>query len=220
MNKYFFDLDNTICESRTKITGEMFKLLKQLKGEIVVISGAETKQIKKQIGNLTKYIMGQSGSETPYWNIKLIDKEKKEILNHIKSIQEFFPKYVGEDLIQDRGCQISFSFVGHNADLDKKRAFDKNGVFRKSVLKTFPFISETLECRVAGTTCLDYTLKEYTKGKNIERFIANRGWNKDECIYFGDALWKGGNDESVIGVIPVCEVANPTDLMVKLKEYV
>jgi hypothetical protein len=27
-------------------------------------------------------------------------------------------------------------------------------------------------------------------------------WQKEDCLYIGDALFPGGNDETVVGVIP------------------
>lgn len=218
--KYFFDMDGTICESRQLVSPEMKKALHKLKSDIVIISGASKKQMRKQIGkNTTKYIMGQSGAE--YFKKLLSKKEKEEIYTHIGKIKKLMPDYFIDetDLIQDRGSQISLSFIGHNADHEKKRTFDKGGLYRQSILNTIPFKSDTLEVRVAGTTCLDYVMKEYTKGKSIEKLIAQKGWNKDECIYFGDALFKGGNDETVIGVITTVAVANPQDLLNKLKNY-
>ena len=43
-------------------------------------------------------------------------------------------------------------------------------------------------------------------------------WNKDECVYYGDALIPGGNDESVIGVIETIPVVNHRDTYRKLQE--
>ena len=39
------------------------------------------------------------------------------------------------------------------------------------------------------------------------------GWKKEECVYFGDMLFPGGNDESVIGVIDTEAVENPDDTL-------
>ena len=44
----------------------------------------------------------------------------------------------------------------------------------------------------------------FKKGKNkfnINRLIDLKGWEKEECLFFGDALFPGGNDETVNGVI-------------------
>ena len=225
MSKYkhfFFDMDGTLTESRSPISHDMKKLIHKIDGDIIVISGAEKKQMRKQVGNLA-YLLSQSGAECRYWKLKLKTKEKEEVLAHVDKIRKFFPHYFknGEgDLLQDRGCQMSFSFIGHNADLEKKKQFDRSGVFRKTVLNTIPFTSETLEVRVGGTTCFDYTNKEFVKGKSLQKLIKYEDWNKDECVYFGDALFEGGNDETVIGVMDTVQVENPQDLLNKLKQYV
>lgn len=223
MYKHFlFDLDNTLANSRLPMKPEMIEMVKKLKGDITVISGADKTQIKKQVGKLAKYILGQYGACSPFWNIKLTKKEKAEVYDHLAKVKKFFPQYFKDesDLVQDRGSLIAFSFVGHNADLEKKGAFDRSGLFRQSILKTIPFESENMLCKIAGTTCFDYSNKNLSKGKNIERLIAHKGWNKDECIYFGDSLKSGGNDETVIGVIETVEVVNPADLLSKLEKYV
>ena len=216
-NHFFLDLDGTITESRQDISFEMFGRLSKLGlfNDIIVISGAEKNRIEKQLKKLpVDYIMAQSGNETKFWNDKLTREEKEEIYNHVNKIV-----YIKQDMLDDRGCQVSLSFVGHHADVEEKKQFDPDGLKRIDILKEFPFESETLECRVAGATCLDYTRKNGTKGKNIERLIKHLDWKKEDCIYFGDKLFKGGNDESVIGVIDTVEVANPTELLEKLKLY-
>jgi HAD superfamily hydrolase (TIGR01484 family) len=219
--KFFLDMDGTICESKQPITKEVKKALHKLKSDIVIISGASKKQMRKQLGkNITKYILGQSGAE--YFKLKLTAKDKADVYAHLAKIKRYFPHYFKDenDLIEDRGSQITLSFIGHNADIEKKRVFDRGGLWRQGVLNTIPFKSELLEVRVAGTTCLDYTNKGFTKGQSILKFIIQKDWNRDECIYFGDALFKGGNDESVKGIIKTVEVENPQDLILKLKEYV
>ncbi len=41
-------------------------------------------------------------------------------------------------------------------------------------------------------------------------------WEKSECLFFGDALFPEGNDETVIGVIETIQVENPDDCYQKL----
>ena len=224
MKHFILDMDGTITESRQIISPDMMRALGSLQCEnIVVVSGADKKQIKKQLGNFKpRHILAQSGNDSPFWKVKLTKKEKQEVVEHIKKIKRFFPHYFekGEsDLLQDRGSQMAFSFIGHNADTNKKRDFDCKGVLRGAILKTIPLNSNKLEVRVAGTTCLDYTKKNKNKGKNIEKLIRHLNWNKEDCIYFGDALSPGRNDETVIGVIKTVEVKDPADLIVKLKPY-
>ena len=223
MKHFILDLDGTITESRQVIKPETFKALCSLECEDVsVISGADAEQMKKQLGGFKpRYILAQSGNDTKFWKEKLTKEEIVEIMNHIDKINELYPEYflTVKDLIQNRGSQLAFSFIGHNANIETKKAFDPQGDFRKEVLNKIPFNSNQLTVRVAGTTCLDYTIANGTKGKNIEKLIKHLNWNKDDCIYFGDALAPGKNDETVVGVIQTVEVKDPEDLIEKLKPY-
>lgn len=207
-------MDNTICESRQKITPSMKKRLLRL-GKIIVISGASREQMEYQLDGMNCTILAQSGNDTPLWKNKLSEKEKEEIWNHITSI----PTSFDYAWVQDRGCQLSLSLTGHEANLNKKKRFDPKQKKRKNLLEMWPFKSENLMVSIAGTTCFDYTRKEGTKGKNISRWIKHKRLSKRECIYFGDALFKGGNDETVIGVIDTEIVTNPKDLLIKIKKY-
>jgi len=45
------------------------------------------------------------------------------------------------------------------------------------------------------------------------------GWNKKGCLYIGDALFPGGNDETVVGVIETKSVRNPEDTFTLLEEF-
>lgn len=225
MKHFFFDMDGTICESRQIISAQMKKQLAKLRAKgnsIIVISGAERERIKKQLDGLkVDYIMAQSGSDSPFWKRKITTYQEIEVEQHLREIKKQYPFYNWSsfDLVDRRGCQISFSFVGHHEDLEIKNKFDPDGSTRINILKKVPFYSLSLECKVAGSTCYDYTHKEYTKGKNIERLIKRVKWDKKDCVYFGDKLFKGGNDETVIGVIETVEVKSPEDLSAKLKAH-
>jgi hypothetical protein len=100
--------------------------------------------------------------------------------------------------------------------VDDKEKFDPQGVRRTNLLATHPLTSETIEVKVAGTTCLDYFRKGHNKGYNIARLCTYKDWNPDTCLYFGDALFPGGNDETVIGIIDTEAVENPDDTYAKL----
>jgi len=212
---YIFDLDGTITESRQKISKELKDFLSNLPN-LTVISGASKEQMEYQLDGLKCNILSQSGNDTPLWQNKLTAQEKHEIYRHIFSLDWIIEPW----MIEDRGCQLSPSLIGHKAPFDIKKKFDPDQKIRKKLLKKCPFKSRTLVCRIAGTTCIDYTRKNGDKGHNLERWIKENKLNKDDCIYFGDALFEGGNDESVIGVIKTVEVLNPQDLLIKLKKYV
>lgn len=212
----FLDMDGTITESKQTISPQMLKTLKALKCPITVISGASREQMEKQLNGLPCVILAQSGNDTPLWQNQISMQDRFEIVNHIKS---FLAPYGFLELTENRGCQVSLSLIGHNVNQELKKNFDPKQIIRRAILKQHPFKSKTLSVKIAGTTCLDYTHKKGTKGENIKRWIKETNLNKKDCVYFGDALFKGGNDESVKGIIKVVSVANSTDLMLKLKEY-
>lgn len=216
---FFFDVDGTLTESRQVISNKVDLVISNLTysgKDTIAISGASKKQMLFQLNFcFIDYIMAQSGNDTAFWCNKLTEEEITEIYIHANKIT-----LIEKDMLENRGCQVAFSLVGHNALIEKKKEFDPTKGIRKVILKKFPFKSKTLICKVAGTTCLDYTRKNGTKGKNIAKLIKHLGWKKSECIYFGDALFKGGNDESVIKVIKTVEVSNPQDLLEKLSKYI
>lgn len=202
-------MDGTITRSRSLITQEMKEVLGKLPKPVVVISGASYEQIEKQLDGFPALIMAQNGNDAfPYWEDRIEPPGEipKEIMEHIHLISQ-----VKDDMIEHRGCQISLSFLGHHAPISEKEKFDPDKSFRTKVLQMYPFKSENYEVKIAGTTCLDYFKKGHHKGYNIEKLIKTLNLKKKQCLYIGDALFPGGNDESVIGVIETKQVENPQE---------
>lgn len=208
----FLDCDNTICESKQKISLEMKKALLAQNCPIIVISGASREQMEYQLDGLKCTILAQSGNDTPLWKNELNNKEIIEVQAHCWSCGG----NLQEEYLENRGGQFSFSLIGHRAHLNQKKQFDPQQKIRQAILKQHPFKSKTLQVTIAGTTCLDYTRKNGTKGANIKRWIKENKINKKDCVYYGDALFKGGNDYSVKGVIKTISVSSPADLLKKL----
>lgn len=219
-------MDGTVTPSRSKIHPDMKAFLSSLDQTIAIISGSHNVQMAFQMDDLPIIKMGQNGNHvidsdgTELWFDKLTAEEKQEIMIHAEIVWEACDKNVPDpnDLFEDRGSQISLSIYGHHADPAEKKAFDGDFKKRKALLEQFPFDSETLEVKLGGSTCLDYFKKGRNKGYNIARLIQLKNWNRDECIFFGDALFPGGNDETVVGVIETVQVADEHDCLVKLTE--
>ncbi|HEY9585312.1 MAG TPA: HAD-IIB family hydrolase [Candidatus Paceibacterota bacterium] len=225
MKKYiFFDLDNTLTRSRSLATPTVIKLLKTLakNHEVLVVSGQSAARIAAQLGPTldgTYWSMGQNGnrcvdkSGNLLWEHNMNWLQKFEVLSYSHKIlsKNLFPYKDKLDLVDDRGSQISYSFVGHTEKIGLKEKFDPDKTRRTMVLKKFPFKSKTVEVKIAGTTCFDFFIKGSHKGKNISDLCKKMGWKKNNCLYIGDALFKNGNDEAVIGVIPIKKVRDPND---------
>lgn len=230
-----FDLDGTITKSRSLIRPDMSCALINLskKFNLIIISGASKVQIKKQIpwidnGNAT--VMAESGNDifkgdTTIFKTYLNFDDVFEIMNHIKKIYEKygFGDEVGGDRIEIRGGQVSWSVIGHNTGKRIKESFDPTGSLRRRFLEEVPFESEGLSVKIGGTTCLDYTKKDCGKKGNLKKLLSigdsccDDDDNKNRYVYFGDQLYKGGNDEEVKDIMECVEVKNSEETLKFIK---
>jgi phosphomannomutase len=231
MKKYqhlFFDMDQTIAPARQPILPEMYELLTNVSQDIIIVSGQEVNKIQWQSNNLPAYVLGQNGNHAidvdgnELWNIPLSDEHRAEILRHIAAVVATLDYEPNEawSPIEDRGSQITFSPIGNTAPVDLKLAYDPDRKKRDALLEKVPFVSDELIVKIGGSTSFDYIHKDRHKGTNVQKLIGLMGWDNDDCIYFGDGLYPGGNDEAVIGVIETVAVTDHLDTYQKLQELV
>lgn len=225
----FFDMDGTITRAKSLITPEMFSALQSLKKEhdVIIVSGQNLENIKRQTLDFPSYYLCQSGNHAldfstgkEYWRRELSDEQKKAIMDHIASLPRIWAVRDENDLIEDRGSQISYSLLGHHENVDKKEAFDPAGAKRKKILADHPLVSNLVEVRVGGTTTLDYVQKGINKGYNVREFSKKMGWDMNECIYIGDALFQGGNDDTVLGVCDTLQVSGPEETLEAINKII
>lgn len=212
----FFDMDDTVSASRTQMEDHVYELYTSLPHDIIVVSGAHIDQIGYQTRELPIYRLGQNGNQAMdperklMWNDVLRDEHADTIHAHIRALRALYEGEIADekDLVEHRGAQMSYSLIGHHESLDRKKMCDPERKVRLSLLEQVPFESDDLEVKIGGTTCFDYFQKGRHKGYNVARLIEHMGWEKDSCLYFGDAIFPGGNDETVIGVIDTYPVTN------------
>lgn len=205
----FFDLDKTVAPPRQPMLPQMHDLLSSFSCDIVIVSGQEVDKIKWQSNELDAIRLGQNGNHatesdgTLLWHFPLEDSHREEILAHIKELMNVIEHEINHDWqpIEDRGAQITFSPIGNTAPVEVKKVYDPDCKKRNDLLAQVPFVSDELIVKIGGSTSLDYIHKDRHKGTNVQKLIDHKGWDKSDCIYFGDGLYPGGNDEAVIGVI-------------------
>lgn len=223
----FFDMDQTVAPARQLILPEMYKLISTLPHDIVIVSGQLVEKIAWQSNNLKAYYLGQNGNHandlenTDLWKIELEQEYQDEIMRHIHSILEILDEKPNDsyDPIEKRSSQITFSPVGNTAPSEIKMKYDPDRKKRNTLLARVPFESENLTVKIGGSTSFDYIHKDRHKGTNVQKLIDMMDWNADECVYFGDGLFSGGNDEAVIGVIDTVPVDDHEHTHALLKKY-
>jgi len=226
---FFFDLDGTLTRSRTLMAAPHQVIFKKLCAEkdVVVVTGGQISQIRKQIPpefDGSYYALSQSGNHAigkngeVLWSEHFSPAQKAMILKLIEIIHDEEKLDVKDenDLVEDRGSQISYSLIGHHEEIGKKEEFDPRAKKRLAILAAHQEEVAALralaaDVRPGGTTTFDFTIAGKHKGFNITRLIEQKGWKKEECVYVGDALFPGGNDETVIGVIPTHAVKDPDE---------
>ncbi|MBI5644822.1 HAD-IIB family hydrolase [Candidatus Kaiserbacteria bacterium] len=237
MSKHiFFDLDKTLTASRTPMAlghQALFARLCDIR-DVIVVTGGTREQIREQITpqfDGRYYILAQSGNQVFSKDGSILRDEKLSeiqlaaIMRCIDLLKKHFAIQVRDenDTVENRGAQVAYSVLGFHEDVKKKYAFDPDDSRRQAALATFTKEREQLlengvEVIPAGTTNFSFIPAGRHKGYNVERFRKDMRWEKDDCAYVGDALFPGGNDESVIGVIPTKSVKNPDDTFIFIKD--
>lgn len=233
---FFFDLDNTLTPSRASMHPEHADVFRRLceRFDVTIVTGGAQAQIQKQIpfdhvG--LYYMLSQQGNYAVHkdgrvlWH-ETVTPEQESVARSIaeKWTKDFadhegFPIPDPKDWFENRGSQLAASVVGFHAPNAIKYKTDPDQSKRRAVMSRHPEDIATLHAHgldvmPAGTTTYDFILHGKHKGYNIVRLKHLEAWPSSECLYVGDALFPGGNDESVIGVIPTHAVTDPRDTVI------
>lgn len=239
---FIFDLDDTLSESKTPITGEMAEVITELlkRTKMAVISGCLFAQFKKQVvaflpqdENILKnlYIFPTNGSSMYHfekgdwkevYSEKFSAEERQKIIDVIEKVIGESGIDLGESYgprIEDRESQVTFSALGQQAPVEKKKVWDPDQQIRLPLGKKMQELLPEFEVKIGGATSIDITRKGMTKAFAIEKIVEHLGITKDEMLFFGDAIFPGGNDYSVKEAgVPSIKVKNHHDTLIHLKE--
>ena len=217
-----FDLDNTLADSKSPITGQMADLLDCLleRFQVCVISGGKFEQFEKQVLNnlgadpsalAALHIMPTCG--TRYFRFDLAAKVWQQVYaedltaTQRAKIVAALDKGADElgyratklwgSQIEDRGSQVTFSALGQEAPVAKKEAWDPDGAKKKKLRDSVAEAIPEFEVRVGGSTSIDVTKPGIDKAYGIKKLIELLAVTKEDVLFVGDRLSKGGNDYPV-----------------------
>jgi phosphomannomutase len=217
-----FDLDNTLADSKSPITQQMAGLLKDLLKEfqVCVISGGKFGQFEEQLLNnlgaapralAALHIMPTCG--TRYLRFDLATNVWQQVyaedLNADQRVRIVAALNKGADAlgyratklwgaqIEDRGSQITFSALGQEAPITSKQAWDPDGTKKRELRDYVAKAIPEFEVRVGGSTSIDVTEPGIDKAYGIRKLIELLAVAKEDVIFVGDRLSKGGNDYPV-----------------------
>jgi HAD superfamily hydrolase (TIGR01484 family) len=213
---FVFDLDGTLAESKSPLDAEMSSLLGQLLdvGQVAIISGGAWPQFEKQIlPNLpqddrlnglsllptcgTKYFQRKDGQWHVLYSEDFTPDETKTIIASLnKAMDESGlkpPKQWGQ-LIEDRGGQVTMSALGQEAPLDAKKTWDPDFAKRKKIKAILEPMIPGFSVQLGGASSIDITRPGVDKAYGIRKLRDVLGIPIEAMLFFGDALFPGGND--------------------------
>ncbi len=231
-----FDLDSTLAKSKQPIDGAMAKALLSLLAHtyVAVASGGKFDQLCTQVADQLPssefykklYFLPTSGAELYEYSNNSWNSVYKETLtqqealhitqaihkaNDKTSTVDFSQTAYGER-IEFRGSQVSFSALGQEAPLEKKKEWDTDHAKREALRAVLVPLLPDYEVRIGGTTTIDITKKGIDKAYGVKKLSAHLMLSISHMLYVGDELRTGGNDEVVIATgIPTHEVTSPKD---------
>lgn len=236
MKTIVFDLDGTLTESKESLDNEMVSLIKKLLDthNVVIVSGASWKQLQKQVLNRLHvdtallnrlYFLPTSGSSMyqmwgkygwiEIYGHKFPHKDSARIIQAFEDVlkeTKFSPKKIWGKQIEDRESQITFSALGQNAPVEDKEKFDPDFSKRKSIVDSLHKKIFGYEIQISGTTSIDVTLKGINKRYGVDELMKRLHLSKDDVIYVGDSVFKGGDDFAAIELgLEYVQVKNPDE---------
>lgn len=231
-----FDLDSTLAKSKQPIDSAMVTALESLLEHtyVAVASGGKFEQLRTQVADQLNssalyerlYFLPTSGAELyeyrhSVWNTiykeALSEQEAKHITQAIREANDQTPTVdfshtaYGER-IEFRGSQVSFSALGQEAPLEKKKEWDPSRTKREALRATLAPLLPEYEVRIGGTTTIDITKKGIDKAYGVIKLSKHLRLPINHMLYVGDELRPEGNDEVVIATgIPTHAVTSPKD---------
>jgi HAD superfamily hydrolase (TIGR01484 family) len=214
-----FDLDGTLAESKQPLDDEMATILAHLShvADVCIISGGDWPQFQKQVVSRlpaeasrerfwimpttgTKLYRFEDGAWVCQYADLFSDEERARIIAEVRSGIDrlgIAPAQVWGEQVEDRGSQITFSALGQEAPLMPKEEWDPKQEKRRKLQADLQPRMPDLSVRLGGATSIDITRAGVDKAYGMERLAALSGIAKTEMLFFGDALYAGGNDAPV-----------------------
>jgi phosphomannomutase len=155
----------------------------------------------------------------------LTEEEKKKIISTIQEVLDMNliekPAHLYGEQIEDRESEITLSYLGQQAPVDLKHAWDPNFTKRKLLLSHIEPLLPEFSVKTGGSTSIDVVKKGKDKAYGIQKLSAYLDIPINDMCYIGDALYEGGNDEIVKKTGIVCmAVKDETETLRVLREIV
>lgn len=104
----------------------------------------------------------------------------------------------GDEIIENRLSQVTFSALGQKAGTEAKYAWDPDCKKRKAIVKRCKELAPEFEYEIGGTTSINAITPGMNKVFGMTHLMEELKVEKPEILYFGDMTQPGGNDYPVV----------------------
>ena len=222
-----FDIDQTLNIAKTPIPDEIAELLTKCLDhyEICPISGQKFDQFLIQIVDRLKDATPEQLSHlhlfvaqgTQYYRYNIEKKDWEQIYNYpltdeqVKKISEAIETAAkengfweidkvaeGDEIIENRLSQVTFSALGQKAGTEAKYAWDPDCKKREIICTRCKELAPEFASEIGGPTSSNAVTPGMNKEFGMTHLLDELKVDKSEVLYFGDMTQPGGNDYPVV----------------------
>lgn len=242
-----FDIDQTLNVAKTPITDDIADLLIKCLDhfEICPISGQKFDQFLIQIVDRltdrgvtpealkhlhlfvaqgTQYYKFDGTDWKQIYNYPLTDEQVAKITETIEQAAKELGFWEedklkeGDEIIENRLSQVTFSALGQKAGTEEKYAWDPDCKKRASIVARCKELAPEFDYEIGGTTSINAITPGMNKVFGMTHLLEELNVKKEDILYFGDMTQPGGNDYPVVEMgIDTITVRNHEDTAYALR---
>ncbi len=104
----------------------------------------------------------------------------------------------GDEIIENRLSQVTFSALGQKAGTKEKYAWDPDCKKREAIVKRAKELAPEFDYEIGGTTSINAITPGMNKVFGMTHLLEELKVTKEDVLYFGDMTQPGGNDYPVV----------------------
>lgn len=242
-----FDIDQTLNVAKTPITPDIADLLTSCLDhfEVCPISGQKFEQFLLQIVDQLRNVTEEQlthlhlfvAQGTQYYRYSLEKHDWEQVYNYpldpadVEKITQTLEQAArelgyweadqladGDEIIENRLSQVTFSALGQTAGTEAKYAWDPDHQKREAIVKRCQELLPDFLYEIGGTTSINVATPGMNKEFGMTHLLEELKVEKDDILYFGDMTQPGGNDYPVVQMgIDAITVRNHEDTAFALR---
>lgn len=137
------------------------------------------------------------------YSFPLTDEQVKKITNAIETAAKELGFWEedkladGDEIIENRLSQVTFSALGQKAGTKEKYAWDPDCKKREAIVKRAKELAPEFDYEIGGTTSINAITPGMNKVFGMTHLLEELHVKKEDVLYFGDMTQPGGNDYPV-----------------------